>query len=209
MEYILVGILIIFLIFLFLETRRKSQRVMNAVTEEKRQIADDSGITASIGVFTPDSQTTVIIGASEELGVFYYRMLKQAKVITRSRINLANLARIEFLLDGKPQEISIESSMPTTQLCATDIADRVISQYSHDSIRQIQKAALRIIFYDDIGTEKTLDITTLRSTDERHKFERVQLLKNTIWWTAFLSIASRKCRSIRANLEKDEEIGLS
>lgn len=201
MEYALAGILIAFLVFLFIETKRKSQRVARAVTEEKRAIAEDSGMTANIGVFTPDVQTTVIIGASEELGIFYYRMLKQAKLINRSRINLANLARIEFLINGAAQSINIDCELPTTSLCASDIADRTISQFAPDSIRQVQKAAMRVIFYDETGIEKTLEITTLRSGDERHRFERVQLLKNTVWWTAFLQLASRQARRVRAHIE--------
>lgn len=204
MEYALVGLLVVFLVFLFIETRRKSQRVTQAVMREKKAIAEDSGMTASLGVFTPDVQTTVIIGASEELGVFYYRMMRQAKIIVRSRINLANLARIECIINNQPQQINIECELPTTSLCATDIADRTISQMAPDSIRQIQKAALRVIFHDETGSEKTLEITTLRSRDERHRFERVQLLKNTVWWTAFLQLASRQARRVRSSIETEK-----
>lgn len=201
MEYALVGILVVFLIFVFVEMRNKSRRVALAVAAEKKAIAEDSGMTASLGVFTPDIQTTVIIGASEELGVFYYRMLRQARVINKSRINLANLVKMEFLINGASQAISLDSEQPTTSLRASDIADRVISGFSTDSIRQIEKAAIRIIFYDGVGTEKSLEITTLRAGDERQRFERVQLLKNTAWWVAFLQMASRNARHTRANLE--------
>ena len=58
--------------------------------------------------------------------------------------------------------------------------------------------------FDDAGMEKTLEITTLRSNDERHRFERVQLLKTTVWWVAFLQIASRLARHVRARMESDE-----
>lgn len=203
MEYALVGILVAFLIFLFIETKRKSQRINQVVQMEKRQIAEDSGMTASIGVFSPDAQTTVIIGASDELGVFYYRMLKQAKVSIRSRINLANLARIECLLNGNPHPISAESDLATSSLKATEVADQVISEFAQDSIRQIQKAAIRVVFYDEAGLEKNLEITTFRSSDERQKFERVQLLKNTVWWVAFLQIGSRLARRVRAKIENE------
>lgn len=203
MVYALSAILVIFLIFLFFETKRKSERIHQAVQAEKRQIAEDSGMTASIGVFSPDVQTTVIIGASDELGVFYYRMLKQVKVSVKSRINLANLARIECLLNGNPQAISVDSELATSTLKATEAADQVLSQFSQDSIRQIQKAAIRIIFYDETGLEKNLEITTFRSNDERQKFERVQLLKNTIWWVAFLQIGSKQARRVRAKIESE------
>ncbi len=207
MEYALGGLLVVFLIYLFIETRRKSRRILQVVLEEKRAIANDSGMTASLGVFTPDLQTTVIIGASEEMGVFYYRMIKQAKVIIRSRINLANLARTEFLINGNEQPVGLESEQVTTSLRATDIADRVIASMAQDSIRQIERAALRVNFYDESGSEKSLEITTLRAGDERQRFERVQLLKNTVWWTAFLQIASRNARRVRARIEdRPEEI---
>lgn len=198
MEYALVGVLLLFLIFLFVETKRKSQRIQQTILEQKKQIAEDSGMTASIGVFSPDTQTTVVIGASEQLGVFYYRMLRQARILVKSRINLANLSKIELLLNGQPTQVSAESEQPTLTLCATDIADRVISQFPADSIRQIERAAMRIVFYDEAGLEKTLEITTFRSNDERQRFERVQLLKNTVWWVAFLQLASRQARQVRA-----------
>lgn len=203
MEYALGALLVIFLIFLFVEGKRKKERVQAAIQNEKRSIAEDSGMTASIGVFTPDIQTTVVIGTSEELGIFYYRMLRQAKVIIRSRINLANLSKIEFLVNGNSEQVNVTSDQPTTSLRATEIADAVISRFSPDSIRQISRAALRVIFYDETGLEKTLEITTLRSGDERQRFERVQLLKNTVWWVAFLQLASRQARQVRAKLDEN------
>lgn len=198
MEYALIGILLLFLVFLFIETKRKAQRVQHAVMAEKRSIAEDSAMTASLGVFMPDTQTTVVIGASEQLGVFYYRMLRQAKVIIKSRINLANLARIELLINSQIHAVEARSEQLTTSLCATDIADAAISQLSADSIRQIERAAMRIIFYDEAGIEKTLEITTFRANDERQRFDRVQLLKNTVWWVAFLQLASRQARRTRS-----------
>lgn len=198
MEYALIGILLLFLVFLFFETRRKSQRIMRAVTEEKRAIADDSGMTATLGVFRPDTQTTVVIGVSEQLGVFYYRMLRQTRVINKSRINLANLAKIEFLVNGQQRQVDSNSAQLTVSLQATEIADRMLSEFSADCIRQVEKAAMRINFFDDAGQEKALDITTFRSSDERQRFERVQLLKTTVWWVSFLQLASRNARHARA-----------
>lgn len=202
MEYALVGVLMVFLIFLFVETRSKNRRVKTAVAEVKRGIAEDSSMTASIGVFTPDTQTTVVIGASEQLGAFYYRMLRQAKVIIKSRINLANLAKIELLVNGKPYPVAASSEQLTTALCATDIADQTLSEFSADSIRQVDRSAMRIIFYDEAGLEKTLEITTFRSSDERQRFDRVSLIKNTVWWVSFLQLSSRAARRTRATAEE-------
>ena len=203
MEYALGAVCVIFLIFLLVESKRKAARIVEAVAQEKSKIADDSGMTASLGVFTPDTQTTVIIGASEELGVFYYRMLRQSKVIIRSRINLANLARVELLINGQPVAVAAGSEQLTTSLRATEISDRTISLFSTDAIRSMQRAGMRVVFFDENGVEKSLEITTLRSEDERHRFERVQLLKTTIWWVAFLQMSSRQARQVRARLTQD------
>ncbi len=201
MEYILGLVLIAFVIFLFFETRRKSARVLEVIAEEKSRIADDSGMTATLGVFAPDLQTTVIIGASEELGVFYYRMLRQSKVIIRSRINLISLARIELLINGHVQAIAQGSEQLTNSLRATEIADKTISLFSTDAIRNMERAGLRVVFYDETGQEKCLEITSLRAGDERQRFERVQLLKTTIWWVSFLQLASRQARHARSRAE--------
>ncbi|MDE5832418.1 MAG: thioredoxin [Desulfovibrio sp.] len=203
MEYALTAALILFLAYLFFETRKKSRRVLLAVAQEKKEIAEDSGMTAVLGVFSPDLQTTVIIGASEEKGLFYYRMLKQTKVINKSRINMANLARIDFMINGKPHEISENSEQLTLSLRATEIADATISSFTSDALRTVQKAALRIVFYGDGGAEKTLEITAYRHNDEKQKFERVQLLKSAAWWTAYLRMCSRKTRQIRSSLEPE------
>lgn len=203
MYYALGALLAIFLIFLFMEMKRKAVRIQEAVQNEKRSIAEDSGMTAVLGIFTPDIQTTVVIGASEELGIFYYRMLRQSKVIIRSRINLANLSKTELLINGNLQQVDIASEQPTTSLRATEISDTMVSRFSPDSIRQIERVAMRVIFYDDAGLEKTLDITTFRAGDERQRFERVSLLKNTIWWVAFLQMASRQARQIKTKLNEN------
>lgn len=206
MEYALGAILVIFLVFLFFETRRKSQRIRWAVAEVKRAISEDSGMTATIGVFVPDTQTTVVIAASEQLGSFYYRMLRQTRVIIKSRINLANLSRIEFLINGQVHPLEVASQQLTLSLCATDVADHTLAEFSADAIRAVERAAMRVIFYDEAGIEKTLEITSFRSSDERQRFERVQLIKNTVWWVAYLQMASRQSRRVRASMEDGGEL---
>ena len=205
MEFILVALLIAFLLFLYLETQRRAARQQNLIAAEKAGIADASRMTASIGVFTPDVQTTVIIGASEEYGDFYYRMLHQSKLINRSKINLANIVRVDLLINERPYAFDCESTQPTTSLRATELCSRVLSLFSSEELKTIQRAAIRIVFFSDSGSEKSLEITSLRSSDERHRFQRVQLLKNSIWWVAFLNMSSRQARHIRTRLEEEEE----
>ena len=50
MEVTLGALLIAFLLFLYLETKRRSARLQNLIAEEKAGIAEASRMTASIGV---------------------------------------------------------------------------------------------------------------------------------------------------------------
>ena len=162
-------------------------------------------MTASIGVFNPDRQSTVIVGASEEMGALYYRMLRGSKLINRTRINLANVIRVELLVNAQICPVDTDSDQPTTTLKSTDIANKTLAAFPPDVLHSIQKAALRIIFFSESGAEKTLEITSLRTNDDRHRFKRAQMLKNSIWWTAFLNISSRNSRHVRNRMEAMNE----
>ncbi len=201
MEYIFVGLLLAFLLFLFLDAKRRAANLQRHINEERKAIAEASNMTASIGVFYPDGQSTVIMGASEEMGALYYRMLRGDRLINRTKINLANIIRVELLLNSMPHPFESESSQPTSTLKSTDIANQVLASISQEALQGIQKAALRILFFSETGTEKSLEITSFRVGDERYRFKRTQMIKNSIWWVAFLNLASRHVRHASHHLQ--------
>ncbi|MBQ4567181.1 MAG: thioredoxin [Desulfovibrio sp.] len=201
MEYIFVGLLLAFLLFLFLDAKRRAANLQRHINEERKAIAEASNMTASIGVFYPDGQSTVIMGASEEMGALYYRMLRGDRLINRTKINLANIIRVELLLNSMPHPFESESSQPTSTLKSTDIANQVLASISQEALQGIQKAALRILFFSETGTEKSLEITSFRVGDERYRFKRTQMIKNSIWWVAFLNLASRHVRHASHQLQ--------
>lgn len=203
MEFTVGAVVVIFLLFIYLETKRRNARQLQLIAEEKSEIAAASRMTATLAVFYPDAQTTVIMGASEEFGALYYRVLRQTKVINRSKINLSNISRVELLLNGQPQEVSCSSDQPTSSLKATEISNKVLSRFSPDTIKSLRRVGLRIIFLSETGSEKALEITVLRSGDERQRFKRVELLKSAVWWCEFLNIGSRQARHVRARLEAE------
>lgn len=203
MELTAGAVVIIFLLLLYLETKRRNARHLQLIAEEKSDIAGASRMTATMAVFYPDAQTTVIMGASEEFGAFYYRVLRQTKVINRSKINLSNISRVELLINSQLQEFSCSSEQPTSSLKATEISNKVLSRFSPDTLKSLWRVGLRIIFLSETGSEKTLEITVLRSSDERQRFKRVQLLKSAVWWCEFLNIGSRQARHVRARLEAE------
>jgi len=44
----------------------------------------------------------------------------------------------------------------------------------------------------------------LRMNDERHKFKRMELFKDTVWWAVFLDSASANARRIKEYFEQSE-----
>ena len=194
MSFTIVAALIVFLVFIYVDARRRTAQHLQCIAEEKSSVASASGMTASVGVFYPDVRTAVVMGASEDTGACYYRVLREGKVINRSKINLANIVRVDLLLNGSPRDLPLESQQATSFLKATEIAGKGISTFSTAELRALQKAALRLVFVDGNGAEKMLEITVLRMGDERHRFKRLELLKDGIWWYAFLNSAARNAR---------------
>ena len=66
------------------------------------------------------------------------------------------------------------------------------------------RAGLRITFTSDSGDDRQLEITVLRMNDERHKFKRMELFKDAVWWTVFLDNASHNARRIKEYFESNE-----
>lgn len=204
MTLTIVALLFLVLVGIYLNARMRAARHLRTIAEEKGDIARSSGMTASIGVFYPDVNATVILGVSEEIGACYYRVLRNGKVINRSRINLANIRRVDLLVNGEPSEVGISSAQATSFLKATDVAGRILSRYSPADLRLMQRAGLRIGFVSETADDKQLDITVLRMNDERHKFKRMELFKDAVWWTVFLGSASDNARRIKEYFESSD-----
>ena len=130
MTLTIVALLFLLLVGIYINARMRTARHLRCIAEEKGDIARASGMTASIGVFYPDVSATVVMGVSEEIGACYYRVLRDGKVINRSRINLANIKRVELLINGDVRNVGISSTQATSFLKATDVAGRILSQYS-------------------------------------------------------------------------------
>jgi len=205
MSFTIVALLFLLLLAVYLNARMRTARHLRCIDEEKGDIARTSGMTASIGVFYPDVSTTVVMGVSEEVGACYYRVLRDGRAINRSRINLANIVRVELLVNGEPRDMGVTSSQASSFLKATDVASRVLTMCSPSSLRAVQRAGMRIIFRGEGGEDKKLEITVLRMNDERHRFKRMDLYKDAVWWTVYLGSASANARRIKDYFEQGEE----
>ena len=124
MDATIIAALVLFLAFIIFDARRRTAQQLRLIAEEKSGIAVASGMTASIGVFYPDVRTTVVMGASEDTGICYYRVLRDGKVINRSKISLGNIDRVDLLVNGTAYRLQVDSCQATSFLKATDVAGR-------------------------------------------------------------------------------------
>ncbi|MFC4678328.1 thioredoxin [Desulfovibrio legallii] len=194
MDATIIAALVLFLAFIIFDARRRTAQQLRLIAEEKSGIAVASGMTASIGVFYPDVRTTVVMGASEDTGICYYRVLRDGKVINRSKISLGNIDRVDLLVNGTAYRLQVDSCQATSFLKATDVAGRCMSLFSPAQLQAVQRAGLRLVFRDEGGAQKALDITVLRMGDERHRFKRMELFKDAVWWRTFLESAGAQAR---------------
>ena len=185
MDATIIAALVLFLAFIIFDARRRTAQQLRLIAEEKSGIAVASGMTASIGVFYPDVRTTVVMGASEDTGICYYRVLRDGKVINRSKISLGNIDRVDLLVNGTAYRLQVDSCQATSFLKATDVAGRCMSLFSPAQLQAVQRAGLRLVFRDEGGAQKG---------DERHRFKRMELFKDAVWWRTFLESAGAQAR---------------
>lgn len=194
MEIIIILMGVVFVVVMVMSARKKLQKIREAVVQAQQEISQESDATASVGVFQPDAISTVVIGASEEKGALYYRLLKNGKTDRSTRVNLANISRADLIIDHGVKEFDcFSSSQPTTTLKAKEVTATMLSHFPPTAIKAMRRAAVRISFVSEAGDVKTLEITSLRETNNEGD-EGIQAFRNAIWWTAFLNIASRNCR---------------
>lgn len=190
---------------------RRSMRHSRRVTREKAAITTESGATASIGVFHAAGDTSILIGASEDCGAFYYRMVHKGNVVNRTRINLANLVKTDLILDNGIKDLGTYARQKTSALTASDVASRETAKSSSESLRGLRRVAIRINFLDDSGQTKMLEVTVLRADNDQHRYQRIELYKDAVWWAVFLTCAGVKAREDRDRLlerraEKEKKI---
>lgn len=194
MEGIIIVLGIVFVAAMVMSARKKLQKIREAVVQAQQEISQESEMTASVGLFSPDATSTVVIGASEEKGAFYYRLLQNGKTVVSTKMGLGNLARVELIIDHGVKDFDcFSSSQPTTSLKAKEVTGNVLSQYPPTAIKAMRRAAVRIGFVSEAGDVKTLEITSLREANNEGD-EGIQAFRNAIWWVAFLNIASRNSR---------------
>ena len=180
---------------IYMEARRRLLAQRRLIASIKADIADETRMTAQVGVYSGADQSTVVIGVSEEMGGFYYRVVRQHAEAGRGKINLCNVTAVDLYIDGQVQDIHENASdMPTSTAQATDLAANLLSQYPPDQVNAMQRIELRIAYLSESGSEHTLELSALRPSVAPRRRNRTQILKNALWWCIFIRLAAQHTR---------------
>lgn len=191
---------------IYMEARRRLLVQRRLIAAIKAEIADDTRMTAQVGVYAGADQSTVVIGVSEEMGGFYYRVVRQHAEAGRGKINLCNVTSVDLIVDGLIQDIAENSSdMPTSTAKATDISARILSQYPPDKVNEMQRIELRVAYLSETGGEHSLELSALRPSMTPRRRNRTQILKNALWWCVFIRLAAQHTRLAAAGLYTGDE----
>ena len=191
---------------IYMEARRRLLVQRRLIAASKAEIADDTRMTAQVGVYAGADQSTVVIGVSEEMGGFYYRVVRQHAEAGRGKINLCNVTSVDLIVDGLIQDIAENSSdMPTSTAKATDISARLLSQYPPDKVNEMQRIELRVPYLSETGGEHSLELSALRPSMTPRRRNRTQILKNALWWCVFIRLAAQHTRLAAAGLYTGDE----
>ena len=191
---------------IYMEARRRLLVQRRLIAAIKAEIADDTRMTAQVGVYAGADQSTVVIGVSEEMGGFYYRVVRQHAEAGRGKINLCNVTSVDLIVDGLIQDIAENSSdMPTSTAKATDISARLLSQYPPDKVNEMQRIELRVAYLSETGGEHSLELSALRPSMTPRRRNRTQILKTALWWCVFIRLAAQHTRLAAAGLYTGDE----
>lgn len=191
---------------IYMEARRRLLVQRRLIAAIKSEIADDTRMTAQVGVYAGADQSTVVIGVSEEMGGFYYRVVRQHAEAGRGKINLCNVTSVDLIIDGQIQDIHEGGSdMPTSTAKATDISARLLSQYPPDKVNEMQRIELRVAYLSETGGEHSLELSALRPSMTPRRRNRTQILKNALWWCVFIRLAAQHTRLAAAGLYTGDE----
>ena len=191
---------------IYMEARRRLLLQRRLIASIKSEIADDTRMTAQIGVYSGADQSTVVIGVFEEMGGFYYRVVRQHAEAGRGKINLCNVTSVDLIIDGQIQDIHENASdMPTSTAKATDLSSRLLSQYPPDQVNAMQRVELRVTYMSESGGEHSLELSAMRPSMAPRRRNRTQVLKNALWWCIFIRLAAQHTRLAASGIYAADE----
>lgn len=200
-QLLVVAIILIACFFLYFDVRRRVKRHRQSIADEKSEIAEETRMTAQLAVFSAPNDGSYVIGASEEMGAFYYRLMVKAMAVSRIKINLANILSVDLLINGSVYDKDVESPQTTMTNRATEEQSMILSNFPPEIVRSIHTLALRIVFRSDSGEDRVLPLNLYTDKDARQKATCVSVLKNSIWWWRYLRAILIQARRLQTLID--------
>ena len=188
---VILGI-VVALVFYF-DIRRRGQAHTRAVQKERDAIAEATHSTATLSSFSDGRNTEVLLGASEDSGLFFYRRIDKGVLVVHYTVRINNIVQAVLMVDGEKCEAPSESGHMTAQMRATEIARQARQALSQDTLKLIKHIRLTIVFRSDDGSEKNIPVTIYHSSQGRDPQMLAKAFENGVWWQQYLTqISSRR-----------------
>lgn len=190
LQSILIVLAIAVVLIFYMDIRRKARGQSKAVQKERDAITAQTHSTATMSNFKDGSATEVLLAASEDAGLFFYRRIDHGKLVLHYTVRLPNLTNIVLQINGATRDFSSESGHLTAQMRATDMARQARQGIPPEEWEKIKNIRLNILFRSEGGGEKHIVVHMYRPT-QRGGVEALQkIFENAVWWQQYLSLLS-------------------
>ena len=188
---ILLGLLATVVIFAF-DVRRKSQVHSHAVQKEREAILEQTHSTAILSSFSDGKSTEVLMGVSEDSGLFFYRRIDSGVMVLHYTVRIDNLIGAVLQVNGARFDFESESSHMTAQMRATEIAKNARLGAKQEFFTKIKHIRLNIFFLSADGKEKNIPVTVYTPPRRPHGQLLSKIFENSVWWQQYLSQLARR-----------------
>lgn len=188
LQSILVLLAIVVALAFYVEIRNKARGHSKAVQKERDAIAEQTHSTAAMANFNDGNATEVVIAASEDSGLFFYRRVDNGKLVLHYTVRLPNITSVSLQINGETRDFASESSHLTAQMRATDMARRARQGISPEEWERFKHIRLNVFFRSDEGGQKHIAVNMYRPS-QRGGLEALQkIFENAVWWQQYLSL---------------------
>lgn len=192
LQSILITLGILVVIIFFLDVRRRARSHSKAVQKERDAIAEMTHSTATMSTFNDGGSTEVVLGASEDSGLFFYRRIDNGKLVLPYTLRLNNLTRVAIQLNGEKRDFTSESVHLTAQMRATDMARRARQGLPVEELEKIKNIRLTIFFRSENGGEKSIPVTMHKAGQRGGTDALAKNFENAVWWQQYLNQLSKR-----------------
>ena len=163
--------------------RRRCGRHPDVVAKEKHDVITIARQAVNVSTFSGRRRHTCILAASDNLGLLFFRSVKNGAVRSRQTVPLSRILAADLEVNGAIFPADVAGSDPAER------ADRTLASMDPEAVAAIRTISLRLRFRDDAEQrERRLSVPMLQGGDARG--QTPDIFRNALWWRDYLLFAA-------------------